>query len=293
MFREDERRPDNPDRSNDRSDGANSALDVFGRSLDLPHGLEREQVDGHWLRGSEVRTLAAVGAFRAVPRRDLERHAIARPREIERLRQAGLLATTPYRIGRRRITIVTLTQEGLALLEVHRRDGRANEHQQFHAGVARPKELAHDSRLFAAFHETRDRLHSEGCKVRHVLFERELKSEYQRFLQEPNRGRRRSTGIPRRDADAIAQWAAERELPVVGDSVRFPDLRVEYERPDGTLAREDLEIVTENYRGAHAAATAAAGFNCHRPRSTRIGGSRNSSNGARPRDQRLAEEMLR
>ena len=293
MFREDERRPDSRDRSNDRTDGANRALDAFARSLDLPHGPEREHVDGYWLRGSEVRTLATVGTFRAVPRCDLERHLVAQPREIESLRQAGLLATTPYKIGGRRITIVTLTREGLGLLEGYRRDGRADERQQFHAGVARPRELAHDSRLFTAYLQTRDRLHSEDCNVRRVLLEQELKSEYQRFLQEPNRGRRRSTGVPRRDADAIERWAAERDLPVVGDSVRFPDLRVEYERPDGTLAREDLEIVTENYRGAHAAATAAAGFNCRRYQATRMGGSRNSSKGGRPRDQRLAEEMLR
>ena len=293
MFREDERPPDNPDRSNDRLNEASNPLESLARSLELPHGLERERVDGYRLRGSEVRTLATVGAFRAVPRGDLERHSVARPREIERLRQAGLLATAPYRIGGRRMTIVTLTREGLALLEEHRRDDRADAFQRFHAGVARPRELAHDSRLFAAFIQTRDRLHREGCSVRRVRLEQELKSEYQRFLQEPNRARRRSTGIPRRDADAIARWAAERELPVVGDSVRFPDMRVEYDRPDGTLARQDLEIVTEHYRGAHAAATAAAGFRCHRFQSTRIGGARNSSRGGKSRDSRLAEEILR
>ena len=265
----------------------------FTRQLDLPAGRSREQVDGHWLRGSEVRTLATVGAFRVVPRSDLERNSIARSREIERLRQVGLLTTTPYRIGRQRITLVTLTREGLALLDGHRRDGRAEDRQQFHAGVTRSRELAHDSRLLAAYLQTQDRLLSEGCNIRRIRLEQELKSEYQRFLQEPNRGRRGSTGIPRRDADAVARWAAERQLPVVDDSVRFPDLRVEYDRPDGTPAREDLEIVTENYRGAHAAATAAVGFNCHRNQSTRIGASHNSSKGGRPRNERLAEEMLR
>jgi hypothetical protein len=293
MFRDDERRPDDPDRSNDRSDRANRELDAFAQSLDLPRGLEREQVDGYWLRGSEVRTLATVGAFRAVPRCDLERHSAARSREIDRLRQGGLLATTPYKIGGRRLTIVTLTREGLALLEGHRRDGRLDERQQFYAGVARPSELAHDSRLFEAYVQTRDRLRGESCNIRRVLLEHDLKREYQRFLQEPNRGRRRSTGVPRRDPDAIARWAKERDLPMIDGSVRFPDLRVEYDRPDGTLAREDLEIVTENYRGAHAAATAAAGFNCHRHASTRVGGSRSSSKGGRSRDERLAEEMLR
>src|SRR5262249_16645814 len=49
--------------------------DVFTRDLELPSGRERERV---WardsdvtLRGSEVRTLATVGAFRVVPAGDL------------------------------------------------------------------------------------------------------------------------------------------------------------------------------------------------------------------------------
>jgi hypothetical protein len=49
--------------------------DVFTRGLDLPRGLERERVHVHGhdyqLRGSEVRTLATIGAFRVVPMSDL------------------------------------------------------------------------------------------------------------------------------------------------------------------------------------------------------------------------------
>jgi hypothetical protein len=61
--------------SNPREREPLDARDVFTRDLELPRGHERERV---WardsdvrLRGSEVRTLAAVGAFRVVPAGDL------------------------------------------------------------------------------------------------------------------------------------------------------------------------------------------------------------------------------
>ena len=293
MFREDDPRDQNADAQLDRVRGEARSDGPFSKHLALPDGRDREPVDGYRLRGSEVRILATVGAFRLVPRGDLERHSVATARELDRLRQEGLVSTTPYMIGRHRTTVVTLTREGLELLEHHRRDCGPDVHQSFYSGVARVKELSHDSRLYAAYREAHERLTADGAKVRRVVLEIELKREYQRFLQEPNRGLPESAGLPRRDTEGITKWASERGLPVIRGSVRFPDLRIEYESPNGTAAREDVEIVTENYRGAHAASTAAAGFRCQRVASTRVGGARSSAKGARPRDSRLAEEMLR
>lgn len=289
MFREDDVREDTRRGVRDKSRVSD---DPFTKHLGLPDGRSREQIGEYRLRRSESRTLATVGAFRVVPRQELERHDGASARDIERLRELGLLETTPYMVGKRRMTIVTLTREGHALLEEHRRDCHISERQSFYAGVARPRELAHDSRLFAAYLESRDRLVGDGSRVRRVVLEQQLKSEYQRFLQEPNRGQRHSVGVPRRDRERIAIWAAEHNLPVIRGSVRFPDLRVEYERADGSRGQEDIEIVTENYRGAHASATAAAGFKCRRYSAARVGG-RNSNRSGRSRDSRLAEEMWR
>jgi DNA-binding PadR family transcriptional regulator len=218
---------------------------------------------------------------------------VATARELDQLRQDGLISTTPYMIGRQRTTVVTLTREGLELLEQHRRDGKPDERQAFYSGVARVKELSHDSRLYAAYRQAHERLTADGAKVRRVVLETELKRDYQRFLQEPNRGRHDSIGLPRRDREAISKWASERDLPVIRGSVRFPDLRIEYESQDGTTQGQDVEVVTENYRGTHAASTAAAGFKCHRVTSTRVGGARGSAKGGRSRDDRLAEEMMR
>src|SRR5688572_7746979 len=78
--------------------------DVFTRNLELPSGPARERVRvrrrSYDLRGSEVRTLATVGAFRAVPVTDLRDATPDRPvkrdREVIRLRELGLVRTMPY-----------------------------------------------------------------------------------------------------------------------------------------------------------------------------------------------------
>ena len=77
------------------------ARDVFARDLDLPRGPARERVVHrdrvYTLRGSEVRTLATVGAFRVVPAADL-RDAADRPaqaREGTSSASASRASSTP------------------------------------------------------------------------------------------------------------------------------------------------------------------------------------------------------
>ena len=88
--------------SNPREREPLDARDVFTRDLELPRGHERERV---WardsdvtLRGSEVRALATVGAFRVVPAGDL-RDGQDRPLDPNRgdlrhLRDSGLVAAS-------------------------------------------------------------------------------------------------------------------------------------------------------------------------------------------------------
>jgi hypothetical protein len=72
--------------------------DVFTRELNLPRGLEREIVRHrdreYTLRGSEVRTLATVGAFRVVSSRDIAAFA---PTSTRRIRPERLVQAQPYR----------------------------------------------------------------------------------------------------------------------------------------------------------------------------------------------------
>lgn len=273
--------------------------EALTRDLNLPRGRAREPVERQeWvgaLRGSEVRVLATAGAFRVVPmdqlRRPQDRPNVHR-KDVERLRGEGLVHTMPYVVGRQRTTLVTLTERGRGLLESSRRERDTEARQSFYAGVRKPRELAHDTRLYAAYLDTSRRLNERGLRVDRVVLEEELKREYQVFLQEPNRGRRDSSGRPARDAEEIARWAHDHDLPMVDDHVQFPDLRIECEREDGSREIEDVEVMTPHYRGAHAAGKVAAGFTRYSAIGARLGASSGGGRRGRGRDARLAEEML-
>jgi hypothetical protein len=218
--------------------------------------------------------------------------------DLTHLRQQGLIRTMPYVVGHTRTTLVTLTDRGREVLEESRR-ARGNEYgQAFYTGISKPRELAHDARLYRAYQQATERLAGRGARVRRVVLEEELKRDYQRFLQASNRGRRDASGYPDRAADEIERWARERHLPNVDGHVEFPDVRLEYEERDGRRGVEDVEVTTPHYRGAHAAAKARAGFTCYRAVGARVGGARLGSagggkRGGRAFDPRVAEEFLR
>src|SRR6185436_16998029 len=209
-----ERSPEDP-RGLERDD----PRDVFAAGLDLPRGIERERVfDDHdrtyELRGSEVRTLATVGAFRVVSVDDL-RDERGRPvdpwrGDLERLRTSGLIrAVAPLsRSGHQRTAVIALTRRGRALLENHRRPGH-DARQTFYADIAKPRELTHDAQLFRAYVRAAERLRNEEARVRRVLLDYEMKRQYQSFLQERNRDRADSDGRPTRTRDEIRLWADE------------------------------------------------------------------------------------
>jgi hypothetical protein len=175
----------------------------------------------------------------------------------------------------------TLTERGRHLLEAHRRDRDDDQHQAFYAGINRTRELSHDAQVYRAYRREAARLHDEGADIRSIVLEQDLKREYQEWLQEPNRDRPDSDGRPDRDAHEIEQWAREHDLPYFDERVRFPDLRIEYEL-DGRERHEDVEVMTEHYRGAHRASVARAGFTCY--------GSRGG--GGRTFDPRVAEDFI-
>ena len=261
--------------------------DALLNDLDLPRGLERELVldrdHVYELNGDDSRMLAAVGAFRVVPERDLDsRDDGLDPRSdsLDYLVEEGLLRTISLDGHDRG---VVLTDRGHDLLEANRRVRDDERQQEFYAGVNRPRELSHDAQLYRAYLETETRLRDEGAEIQRVVLEHELKREYQSFLQEHNRDRPDSDGRPDRDAREIAQWAQEHELPYFDERVHFPDARIEYEL-DGRERHEDIEVLTPHYRGAHAATRARSGFRCVR---VHTGG-----RSGRTFDPRLAEELI-
>lgn len=282
------------------AEASEESRDTFTRTLDMPRGPHREKVRVHardyQLSGEDVRVMATVGAFRVVPAseiRDSNPRTPTRPaRDLERLREHGLIKTMPYVVGRTRTTLVTLTERGRDLLESRRRADSQEPRQAFYAGIRKPRELAHDARVHAAYARAAERLEKSGARVRRVVLEEELKADYQRFLQRGNRGRRESRGEPERDREAIAQWAREHELPYHDGHVEIPDARIEYDDRDGRPGVEDIEVVTPHYRGAHAAAKAASGFSQYRAVGARVGGVSGSGRSGRGVDPRLAEDLL-
>jgi hypothetical protein len=158
-----------------------------------------------------------------------------------------------------------LTDRGKDLLEANRqeRNERAREAgQTFYAGLRKPRELTHDAKVYRANERAEERLRNQGGRVKRVVLDYELKRDYQRFLHERNRGKKGCDGRPDREAEEIARWAREHDLPYDDGHVHFPDARIEYEDREGWSRHKDLEIVTLNYRGAHAGSVARSGFSC-------------------------------
>jgi hypothetical protein len=199
---------------------------------------------------------------------------------------------------------VVLTKAGRCLLESHRdppsrealrRDfapARRDQehHQRFYAGLARERELEHDLQVYRAYEQAETRLFERGAHIERVVLDHELKGEYQRWLHERDKDHDDYDGHPDRTPDEIREWANEHELPYFDDGVHFPDVRIEYQEADGRWEREDIEVVTPHYRGAHGASVARSGFSRYRGVSLRISG---RSGGKGGRLGGLAEELWR
>lgn len=256
--------------------------DVFMRDLDLSRGLDRELVHyrdrDYTLNESETRTLSIVGTFRVVSERDLRD-----PREgtfdLRHLEDQGLIQRVLLNEQER---AVALTQRGRGVLERHR-DSRSDHRQAFYAGTDRPRERTHDAQLYRAYLKAAERLQARYARILRVELDRELKREYQRFLQERNRGDRASNGRPDRSIEEIQEWAREHDLPYFDEQIHFPDVRIEYRDADGDIRWEDLEVTTEHYHGGHASAAARSGFSIHTSGRTGQDG---------PFDPRVAEDFI-
>ena len=275
-----------------------NASPVFTRDLDFPRGSERRPVRGrdrvYEIGAAESRALATIGAFRVVAESDL--HDIrddsqSSRRSLKHLEKEGLIRSSPLSSDDR---AVTLTDRGRDLLDANRyeRHDRTHEPRQtFHAGLRKPRELTHDTKVYPAYQRAEERLRNQGGRVRRVVLDYELKRDYQRFLHERNRGKKDCDGRPDREPEEVARWAREHELPYDDGHVRFPDVRIEYDDRDGRWRHEDLEVVTCHYRGAHAGSAAKSGFTCYLSIGCSVGG--RGGGGRRTAHPRIIEELLR
>jgi hypothetical protein len=284
-----------PDREHEPPERTSDPREPFTRHLNLPRGPERELVRDrdreYTLRGSETRTLAAVGAFRVVSSRDLRDHQDRpldpRSGDLRHLREQRLVETV--RLPGSREHAVALTREGRSLLERHR-DRDQGERQTFWHGVKRERELEHDLQVYRAYERAAERLADRDVRIGRVILDHALKREYQTWLHERDRERSDYDGHPDRSDEETRAWAHAHDLPYFDDALHFPDLRIEYRDRDGREDHEDIEVTTAHYRVAHAASVARSGFSCYGGSSRRIGG-RSGGRGGGGRHGGLAEEI--
>lgn len=252
--------------------------------LTLPRGKERQpvQVRGHVyrLRESEARILATVGTFRVVRADDVQTMRSSRDAwtgDLRSLADQGLVQARTVEVNRQSTAVVVLTREGKDVLDAHRSPGDARE-QTFHAGLVKPREIAHDSQLYRLFQAEAERIEAEGGRVSRVLLDYELKRDYQTFLNRPDRPEDADR------ADDVEAFAAMSGLPVIDGHLELPDLRIEFETADGRSEYRDVELVTEHYSRGQLAGKSAAGFALYRAAGAGRGRGSSAKTGGTPFD---------
>ena len=235
-----------------------------GNALRLPQTLARECIEHparrYDLNGEESRILATVGAFRVVPAAECEERSTSAAWNgaIRQLADQGLVERKTVVINQQPTLVLVLTREGKSLLDGRHEPTTRGSRQQYHAGLVKPREIGHDSQLYRLFRTAAEPLEAEGNRIQRVVLDYEFKRDYQTFLN--RKGRPEGTD-QRADMET---FAAAAQLPVVDGHLELPDVRIEYETPDGSLEHRDLELVTEHYSRGQLAGKGRAGFALYR-----------------------------
>jgi DNA-binding PadR family transcriptional regulator len=209
------------------------------------------------LRASERLTLTELGRFRLISTEDLARHTYQGHRQemgqdVRNLLRQGLIRRETFeRPDGSPRQMLTLTKEGHRLIRANRLVGDS---QSIYDGFRKPKEAAHDADIYRLYQKVAARIEAEGGTNLRVVLDWELQKKLNRDLAVWG-------------AEAREQIASRHSLQMVGEKIPVPDLRIEYQTPEGELAHVDLELVTEHYRPGQLAEKARAGFSLYAPRS--------------------------
>ena len=210
------------------------------------------------LRSSEIQTLTELGKFRAVATKDLQEFAYQGDKDraradVQNLIRHGLIAekkiphsdTSPRRL-------LTLTKQGHQFLTVTK---RVPKNQAIHYGFTKPREAHHDADLYRMYYTAAEKIERQGGRNLRVILDYELKKRVYHDLAKLG---------PHRESTAKKKEIAERHgLQLVRGKIPLPDLRIEYETREGEMARVDLELATEHYRGRNLAEKVRAGFSIY------------------------------
>lgn len=130
--------------------------------------------------------------------------------------------------------------------------GRLRNDQEIYSGFVKPREAKHDAELYRVYQREEDRIERRGGRVRRVLIDFELKKKVNRDLTR--------LGPEKDDPDKKSDIAERYGLRVVHGRIPVPDLQIEYQTPDQSIARVNLELTTGDYRPRQLAEKARAGF---------------------------------
>jgi hypothetical protein len=214
---------------------------------------DRDQ--GYRLTETQIRTIAELGKFRVVAAYDLGQHAYHGEHELAEKDIAYLIAHGLARRGTFEGAeatpreLVTLTRRGHRLL---RSNVLVPRDQAVYHGFVKPKEANHDADLYRLYQKEAARIVAEGGTNIRVTLDYELKRKINRDLA-------------RFGTSARPEIAERHGLRVVRNKIPVPDLRLEYETRNGEMARVNLELVTEHYRGRSLAEKVRAGFHLFTP----------------------------
>ena len=210
------------------------------------------------VRSSEIETLTELGKFRAIATEDLEEFRYhgdkdrMRP-DVAILIRQGLVTekSIPHSDTAPR-QLLTLTKKGHQFL---RSTGTVPQHQATYYGFTKPREAHHDADLYRLYQQAAENIERQGGKNPRVVLDFELKKRVFHDLAK--------FGPEKHSAERKRAIAEKHGLQLVRGKIPLPDLRIEYESRYGDMARVDLELATEHYRGSNLAEKVRAGFSLY------------------------------
>lgn len=248
-----------------REQTSNDASQSRDRQLERPGTRTAETRTVHELRGrtyrlrsSEIATMVELGKFRAMAKEDLSEFAYGsnddrmRP-DVENLVRQGLVemkSIPQEETGSRQL--LTLTKYGHRFLTQTQSAGKG---QALYHGFTKPREAHHDADLYRLYQKAAAKIEGQGGRNLRVVLDYELKKRLYHDLAK--------LGEKRNSVDGKHAIAEKHGLQVVRGKIPVPDVRIEYETPDGECARVDLELATGHYRGRNLSEKVRAGFSIY------------------------------
>ena len=210
------------------------------------------------VRTSEIESLTEIGKFRAVANEDLEEFQYhgdkdrMRPDVASLIRQGLIVEKSIPHSDTAPRRLLTLTKKGHQFL---RSTGTVPRNQTTYYGFTKPREAHHDADLYRLYHKAAEKIEGEGGKNPRVVLDFELKKRVFHDLAK--------LGPEKLSSETKREIAEKHGLQLVRGKIPIPDLRIEYEGRDGDVARVDLELATEHYRGSNLAEKVRAGFSLY------------------------------